>query len=416
MDRVILHCDLNSFYASVELLSLPRLRESGKPVAVCGDPKSRHGVILAKNEAAKAFGVKTAETVWQARKKCPELVLLPSHRDAYTKYSNIINEIYNRFTDLVEPFSIDESWLDVTGSLHLWGGDGRVVADRIREVVKAETRLSVSVGVSFNKIFAKMGSDYKKPDATTVITRENYRELLWPLPVTDLLFVGRTAAAVLSGYGVRTIGDLARFDRDALITLLGKQGATLHSYANGTEHEPVSPANASAPPKSVGSGLTFRRNLLGLEDLRTGVGVLADEVAARLRRQGLKCATVQVTIRDPNFRDICRQKPLTTPSYTAREIGRAALELIEASWNLKAPIRALTVTGQNLLPEDEVCEQLDLFAQDAAPRRQRLERLEHTMDQIRDKYGEGAITFTSAVKDELGLNAEAKTPPPDGES
>lgn len=409
-----MHCDLNSFYASVELLSLPELRESGKPVAVCGDPESRHGIILAKNEAAKAFEVKTAETVWQARKKCPGLVLLPSHRSEYTKYSKIINEIYNRFTDLVEPFSIDESWLDVTGSLHLWGGDGKAVADLIRETVKRETGLSISVGVSFNKIFAKLGSDYKKPDATTVITRENYREILWPLPVRDMMFVGRAAAGVLGSYGVRTIGDLAAFDREALVTLLGKQGSTLHDYATGAEGESVSPANAAAPPKSVGSGLTFKRNLLGWEDVRTGVAVLCDEVAARLRQHGLKCATVQVTIRDPDFKDICRQKPLTAPSYTAREIGQAALELIGASWNMKAPIRAITVTGQNLVDEDTVTEQLSLFEAETAPKREKLEKLEHTMDKIRHKYGGDAITFTSAVKVDLGL-AEDKTPPPDGE-
>lgn len=219
VDRVILHCDLNSFYASVELLSLDELRKSGKPVAVCGDPESRHGIILAKNEAAKAFGVKTAETVWQAKKKCPGLVLLPAHRKEYSYWSKRVNEIYNRFTDLVEPFSIDESWLDVTGSAHLWGGDGKAIADLVRETVKRDTRLSVSVGVSFNKVFAKMGSDYKKPDATTVITRENYKDILWPLPVTDLLFVGKAAAGVLNSYGVNTIGDLAVFDRDALITL-----------------------------------------------------------------------------------------------------------------------------------------------------------------------------------------------------
>ena len=415
MERVILHCDLNSFYASVELLSLPELRGSGKPVAVCGDPEARHGVILAKNEAAKALGVKTAETVWQARRKCPGLVLLPSHHKEYSRWSGVVNEIYNRFTDLVEPFSIDESWLDVTGSLHLWGGDPRGMGDLVRETVKRETGLTLSVGVSFNKIFAKMGSDYKKPDATTLITRENYRELLWPLPVTDLLFVGRAAAGLLKGYGVRTIGDLARFDREALVTILGKQGATLHDYATGNEQEPVSPANAAAPPKSVGSGLTFKRNLLGWEDVRSGVAALSDEVAGRLRRHGLKCATVQVTIRDPNFKDICRQKPLSAPSQTAREIGGAALELITASWNIKSPIRALTITGQNLVGEDVVAEQLSLFEEEAAPRRERLEKLEHTMDKIRHKYGDGAITFTSAVREDLGLGEEGKPPPPDGD-
>lgn len=415
MDRVILHCDLNSFYASVELLSLPELQKSGAPVAVCGDPEARHGVILAKNEAAKACGVKTAETVWQARKKCPGLVLLPSHHGEYHRWSEIVNGIYNRFTDLVEPFSIDESWLDVTGSAHLWGGDGAHVADLVRNTVKRETGLTVSVGVSFNKIFSKMGSDYKKPDATTVITRENFKDLLWPLPVTDLLFVGRAAAQVLGSYGVRTIGDLATFGRESLISLLGKQGATFYDYATGAEHAPVSPADAAAPPKSVGSGLTFRRNLLGAEDVRAGVAALSDEVAARLRRHGLKCTTVQVTIRDPKFKDICRQKPLPAPSYTAREIGAAALSLIQSSWNPGNPIRALTVTGQGLVGEHEVSEQLSLFSEEAAPRQEKLERLSHAMDRIREKYGDDAITFTSPVKEELGLAGKLKTPPPDGD-
>ena len=412
MDRTILHCDLNSFYASVELLSLPELRESGKPVAVCGDPSSRHGIILAKNEPAKAMGVKTAETIWQARQKCPDLVLLPAHRDQYRKYSRIVNSIYDRFTDLVEPFSIDESWLDITGSMHLWGGDGKAIADRIRETVKAETGLTVSVGVSFNKVFAKMGSDYKKPDATTVITRENFRRLLWPLPVTDLLFVGGAAAKVLRSYGVQTIGDLARFDPQALVSILGRQGAALHSYAAGTEREPVVPARELPPPKSVGSGLTFRRNLLGLEDVRTGLSALSDEVAARLRRHGLKCTTVQVTIRDPSFRDICRQKRLAAPTYVSRDIADAALELLLSSWNLKLPIRALTVTAQNLVDEADAGEQLDLFAAGAAPHRDKLERLERTMDKIRDKYGGTAITFASAVQGESGGTQRQDDVPP----
>ena len=204
MDRVILHCDLNSFYASVELLDHPELRD--RPVAVCGDPNSRHGIILAKNEPAKRYKVQTAETIWQARRKCPELVLLPAHHWKYRDYSRRVNAVYERYTDLVEPFSIDESWLDITGSLHLFGGDAKALADEIRRVLREELGLTVSVGVSFNKIFAKMGSDYKKPDATTVISRENYQELLWPLPITSLLFVGRSAAAALEHYGVHHRG------------------------------------------------------------------------------------------------------------------------------------------------------------------------------------------------------------------
>ncbi|MDD6159896.1 MAG: DNA polymerase IV [Oscillospiraceae bacterium] len=396
MDRVIFHCDCNCFYASVELLSHPELRE--RPVAVCGDPESRHGIILAKNEPAKAFGVKTAETIWQAKKKCPGLVLLPAHHKLYEEYSRKVNAIYNRFTDLIEPFGIDESWLDVTGTLHLFGGDPVALADRIRATVRAELGLTISVGVSFNKIFAKLGSDYQKPDATTLISVENFRTLVWPLPVTDLLFVGRATAGVLKQYGVDTVGQLAEFDRDALVALLGKQGGQLWNYANGAENSPVAPAGLYVPPKSVGSGSTFPRDLTTREEIHRGIAVLADEVAANLRRHRLKAGTVQITIRDPNFKDICRQRPLDVPSCTAREITRTAMDILERSWSHGAPIRALTVTAHNLVGEDQVSEQMGLFDAQAPRRREKAETLERTMDAIRAKYGPGALTSGALVK------------------
>ena len=400
MDRIILHCDLNSFYASVELLEHPQLR--GSPVAVCGDPQSRHGIILAKNEPAKACGVQTAETIWQARRKCPGLILLPAHHWKYHEYSKKVNAIYGRFTDLVEPFSIDESWLDVTGTLHLFGGDGRALADRIRRTIREELGLTLSVGVSFNKVFAKMGSDYKKPDATTVITRDNFQQLLWPLPVSDLLFVGRASRQVLEGYGIHTIGQLAAFGREALGAILGKGGYTLHDYATGAEHAPVVPAGEMPGPKSVGSGLTFPQNLVGWAQLHSALAGLADEVAARLRSHGLKCTALQVTVRDPAFKDICRQKRLAAPTYVSRDLTQAAMELLRGTWNERAPVRALTVTAQNLVAEQDAGEQLDLFAAGAAPRRDKLEKLEKAMDGIRDRFGRNAISIASALREEEG--------------
>ena len=389
MERTILHCDLNSFYASVELLSHPELRE--RPVAVCGDPESRHGIILAKNEPAKKYGVQTAETIWQAKGKCPDLVLLPSHRESYKKYSRLVNDLYERYTDLVEPFGIDESWLDVTGSMHLFGGTGQAVADRLRTEVRETFGLTISVGVSFNKVFAKLGSDYKKPDATTVITRENFRAIVWPLPVTDLLFVGRSAAHVLAKYGVRTIGQLAAFDRTALVSLLGKQGEQLWQYANGLEHSPVTPAGTYVPPKSVGNGETFSHDLQGLEQLREGMRPLANQVGARLRRHHMKCSALQVTIRDPQFRDICRQRPLSAPTCTSLDLLRAAMEIIAECWPESAPVRAMTLTALSLVPEDQAAEQLDLFDLSAPRRLARREVLERTMDQLRSKYGPGRV-------------------------
>ena len=393
MDRVIYHCDCNSFYCSVELLSRPELR--AVPTAVCGDPKSRHGIILAKNEPAKKFGVRTAETIWQARQKCPDLVLLPAHHGLYREYSKRVNAIYDRFTDLIEPFGIDESWLDVTGTLHLFGGDSRALADRIRNTVREELGLTISVGVSFNKVFAKLGSDYKKPDATTVITVDNFRQVVWPLPVTDLLFVGRAAAKVLAQYGVTTIGDLAAFDRLALTELLGKQGGQLWNYANGLENSPVAPAGTYTPPKSVGNGETFSRNLIRKDEVSRGVAMLADQVAVRLRKHAMKASTLQVTIRDPNFKDICRQRPLAVPTNTARELFQAAMDILEHSWKSGAPIRAITLTAHNLISEGEAAEQLDLFQKAAPQKRERVEKLERTMDAIRSKFGKGAVTVAA---------------------
>ena len=389
MDRTILHCDLNGFFASVELLSHPELQD--KPVAVCGDPESRHGIILAKNEPAKKFGIKTAETIWQAQRKCPDLVLLPSHHKEYRRYSKLINELYEHYTDLVEPFGIDESWLDVTGSMHLFGGTGKAVADRLRAEVRERFGLTISVGVSFNKVFAKLGSDYKKPDATTVISRENYRDIVWPLPVTDLLFVGRSAAEAMSRFGIKTIGDLANFDRNALISLLGKQGEQLWQYANGLEHSPVAPAGTYVPPKSVGNGETFPHDLVGMEQLREGLHPLAEQVAFRLRKHHMKCTTLQLTIRDPHFHDICRQRPLSAPTCTALELLRAATDILTDCWNETAPVRALTLTAQSLIPEDQAVEQFDLFDTAAPQRRAKRETLERTMDQLRAKYGTDKI-------------------------
>ncbi|WP_286147607.1 DNA polymerase Y family protein [Neopoerus faecalis] len=391
MERVIFHCDLNCFYASVELLSRPDLREV--PTAVCGDPASRHGIILAKNEPAKRCGVKTAETIWQAKKKCPNLVLLPAHRRLYHEYSKKVNAIYDEYTDLAESFGIDESWLDVTHTLHLFGGDAKALADTIRQRVKRELGLTLSVGVSFNKVFAKLGSDYKKPDATTVISRENWRDIVWPLPVGDLLYVGGAAQKLLGKYGVRTIGQLAAYDRDTLELLMGKLGTQLSDYANGLDTAPVRPRLAAEPVKSVGNGLTFPENLTTRAQVRAGISLLADSVATRLRREGLYAGGVHVTVRDPEFHDRSRQKQLSAPTHLIRDLTNTAMALTDTLWTPPNPIRALTVTAIHLSPEADTFEQADLFDPGAGQRSARQEKLESAMDAIRKKYGGSAIVF-----------------------
>lgn len=398
--RVILHCDMNGFFASVELLDYPELRD--KPMAVCGDPESRHGIILAKNEIAKRYGIVTAETLWQARKKCPDLQTVPPHHKKYQHYSRLINEIYLQYTDMVEPFSVDESWLDVTASQKLFG-NGKQIADKIRHQVKKELRLTLSAGVSFNKIFAKMGSDYKKPDATTVITQENYKNILWPLDIRDLFFVGKATADKLQGIGIHTIGQLAESDRHTVTALLGKQGSIIHDYANGLDQTPVSRFDEREDVKSIGNGSTFRRNLEGIQDIRTAVIALSDTVAVRLRQKKKKAFGVKVDIKDPSLKVISRQQQLDNPTNLAENIADTAVSIIEKSWNLRHPIRMLTVTAINLCPEDQA-QQLSLFSSENI-QNETGEKMERAMDDIRKKFGRNAITFGRIIKNDIGLES-----------
>ena len=396
-DRVILHCDMNGFFASVELLSHPELKD--RPMAVCGSPDTRHSIILAKNELAKKAGVVTAETVWQALKKCPDLHLVPPHMSKYKHYSRLINEIYQRFTDMVEPFSIDESWLDVTASQSLFGS-GKEMADTIRETVKGELGLTLSAGVSFNKIFAKMGSEYKKPDATTLITRENYKEILWPLPARDMFFVGKATAQKLADAGIKTIGDIASSDPHTLEKMLGKQGRQLWEYTNGLDESPVARADSAEKIKSVGNGVTFTRDLVTEDDIITAVTSLSDTVAGRLRKYGMKACGVKVDIKDPYFKVISRQKQLFTPTNLAAELAKNALDIIHASWKKGNPIRMLTITGINLTDES-FDEQLSLFGESGESRRKG-EQIERTMDQVRKKYGSSSIGFAAVLDNDIG--------------
>lgn len=402
-DRTILHCDCNGFYASCEQLKHPELKKV--PMAVCGDPESRHGIILAKNELAKGFGVKTAETIREAKAKCPELVLVPPHHEDYARWSKVVNAIYQRYTEQVEPFGIDESWLDVTGSRTLFG-DGKTIADRLRREVREETGLTISVGVSFNKIFAKLGSDHKKPDATTVIGREDMPYLVWPKPADALLFVGSRVKLTLAGMGIRTIGQIALADKEALRARLGKLGEQLWEYANGLDESPVASIYDARPVKSVGNGMTFRRDLTGWEDAGMGIRALADEVAGRMRREGVKCRTVQLTIKDPALRVITRQRGLERPTHLASVLAGTCMELLRDNWEERKPIRMLTVTALQLVTPEEETEQLRMFDEEDAEKRKKREELESAVDAIRSRYGRGAIHAAELLQNDLGIRVE----------
>ena len=391
MDRTILHSDLNGFFASVETVLNPSLADY--PMAVCGDPDKRHGIILAKNEKAKKFGVVTAETIWAAKQKCPHLVLVQPHHDIYEKFSREVNAIYREYTDLVEPFGIDESWLDVSASEKLFG-DGVTIAETLRERVKRETGLTVSVGVSFNKTFAKLGSDLKKPDAVSVIDRAHFKEIVWKLPAKDLLYVGRSAATVLADMRIKTIGDLANASPDFLEYKLGKLGRMLHAYANGEDDEPVRSVYDKRQVKSVGNGMTFSHDLHGMEELIWGLDAVCDLAAARMRAKHVKCTTVQLSIKDENFVTVQRQAPLAAPTQLARELREAAAELLKAWWNPRLGIRALTVTGIGLIPED-TAEQIGFFDDEKTD--EKIEKRERVMDDIRKKFGHGSIKSAGTI-------------------
>lgn len=404
-DRVILHCDCNSFFASVESVLHPEYR--GVPMAVCGSQEDRHGIVLAKNEEAKRYGIVTAETVWSAKQKCPDLVIAPPHHDIYLEFSRRINRIYDRYTDLVEPFSVDESWLDVTGS-HALFGDGLSIAEGIRRAVKEEIGITVSIGVSFNKMFAKMGSDYKKPDAITIISRDNFEQIIYPLPVESMMYIGPQTAAAMHSCNIRTLGDLSQASCAFLVSRFGKQGEMLYRYVHGEDDSPVLSRKECADPKSVGNGMTFRHDLVSSEEIRVGLFALSEEIAARLRAIEKKAATLSVSVKDTMLQTVSRQRALPKSSALARELSDAAFSILSDAWKIGRPIRALTVTAMNLVSEHEGGEQLSLFGEEKEKQREKTERLEGAVENIRRRFGKASISSGAILSSDIGLHTQER--------
>ena len=395
-ERVILHCDCNSFYASVEAYLNPAYRNV--PMAVCGSESDRHGIVLAKNELAKKYGIKTAETVYSAKKKCPSLVIAEPHHDKYLEFSQRVNAIYARYTDMIEPFGIDESWLDVTASRKLFG-TGLEIAERIRREVREEIGITVSIGVSFNKIFAKLGSDYKKPDAVTVIDKSNFKEIAYPLPVSSLLFVGKKTETALLSMGIRTIGALAETSVSLLNMKFGKIGEMLHNYASGNDDSPVLPVQEDA--KSISNGFTFRHDLVGRNECRIGIDYLSEEIGRRLRNNGMKCGTVSLTIKDEFLRSIQRQRPQRPPTDISREISKTAYSILHDAWDEDKPIRMITISATNLVKG--YAEQMDLFADSSEKVRDKDKKRENAVDKIRQKYGNESIINGAILDSDIGI-------------
>ena len=368
--RTILHSDLNSFYASVEMMLDPSLR--GKAVAVCGRTEDRHGIVLAKSDLAKKAGVKTGMVNWEARQCCPNLVVVPPQYDQYLKYSALARNIYQRFTDLVEPYGMDECWLDVTGSRAI-AGSGMEIAETIRRTMQAELGLTVSIGVSYNKIFAKLGSDMKKPNAITQITKEDFKEKVWPLPASDLLYVGRATEEKLGRYCIRTIGDIAKTEPDFLKRLLGVNGLALSTYANGLDTSRVMHKEFVSPVKSIGHGITCTTDLVNEEEVWKVMLELSQDIGHRLRLHKLAATGVQLSVRNNELGYRQFQAKLSISSRSPRVIAEKARELLRQKYEWHTPIRAVTVRAIGLIPEQEP-QQIDFFTDVA--KLDRLDKLE----------------------------------------
>lgn len=380
-DRTILHSDINCCYAAIEHLHHPEL--AGKPLAVGGDPEARHGIVLTADYIAKKHGVKTGMALWQAKQVCPEINFISPRMDLYLRFSKMAHEIYGEYTDLQEAYGIDESWLDVTDSVSI-KGDGEKIAKEISGRMKSELGITVSIGVSFNKIFAKLGSDYKKPDAITTMHRDEYRKKTWPLPVSDLLYVGRSTSVKLQRLGIRTIGDLATTDEKILHSQLGKMGDILWAFANGYDDSPVKYENAHAPIKSIGNSTTTPRDLVNDQEVKIVLTILAESVAARLRENGFKCRVVEISIRDNGLFSFTRQRKINHATNVTREIAEEAYRLFKENYDWQKPIRSVGIRGVELV-NDNYWEQIDLFS--SVEFREKQMKVDEAVDTIRKRFG-----------------------------
>lgn len=391
MDKIILHCDLNNFFASAALTRNPTLKQL--PVAVCGDSEKRHGIILAKNNIAKGFGVKTAETIWEAKRKCPDLVMLKPDYELYEDFSLKARKIYMDYSDKVEPFGIDECWVDVSNP----GFDfvkGEDIANEIRKRIKAELSLTVSVGVSFTKTFAKLGSDIKKPDAVTVISKENFKSIVWPLSVSELLMVGKKTEKALHSMGIFTIGDIASAKTAALEKKLGKNGLYLQQSARGEENSPVVSVNSRPKPKSISHSATSERDLVNIDEVYTAFLEFAENISQKLKSEELLAKSIGINATTNDFRVMQFQTPLEAPTDMAIIIANTAINLFEKNLNFDTPFRAVGIRAINLTQRDTPATQLSLF-ESVEDEKKRL--LEDNVINIRNKFGKDSIKRASTI-------------------
>ena len=397
MRKTILHCDLNNFYASVEQKLHPEY--DGLPLAVCGNPEVRHGIVLAKNQLAKQAGVQTGEAIWISKKKCPGIVFVAPHYNEYVKYSKIVYSIYTSFTDRVESFGIDECWLDVTGSLKLFNMTGEELANKIRETVKQKTGLTISVGVSFTKTLAKLGSDMKKPDAVTVLSPTDYMSKIGNMSPSEMIMIGRRTAQKLENLNINTIYDLANADRALLRSHFGVVGENLIKAARGEGDDVVAKYYEHSKPKSVSNGTTTPKDITTLDDATVVIYALTELVAVRLRNHGLLANGVGIYLKNNQFDGISKQIALKKPTSNASKIAETAVEVLKQIYNFNQPLRAITVAAIRLTEETD--SQISFF-DDGSDEKE--EKLEKSIDKIRDKYGYQTIKRGVVMKNNLTGN------------
>ncbi|MDE6470289.1 MAG: DNA polymerase IV [Eubacterium sp.] len=390
MEKEILHIDCNKFYASVECYLHPELRD--KPIAVGGSEQSRHGIILTKNEIASKYGLIVGEPLWKARQKCPDLIIVPPNFPLYIEFSQRVRKILEDYTDLIEPFGLDESWIDVTGDRYRTGYE---IAQEIRHRVKQEIGITVSIGVSFNKIFAKLGSDYKKPDAITVISKNNYKDIVWNLPCNDLLMIGKATTKKLNSYGIYTIGDVANADDKFMKSIFGKNGQMLQRFARGEDTSPVRHMDLARDIKSIGNSTTTPRDLINDEDVKIVFNVLAESVARRMRKHQLKGVTLTISVRDNELNTFTRQCHMPAPTNVSTEFLKYAMSLFKANYNWDKPIRSIGLSVTDF--DYDYALQFDLAG--TAQKREKLEQLETAVDKLKDRYGNYCIQKAASLND-----------------
>lgn len=395
-ERVIFHVDLDCFYASVEMQEDPSLK--GKCVAVCGDVEKRHGIILAKSYPAKKYGIKTGEAAWEAKQKCPNLVLVNAHFDLYEYYSSIVTRIYRRYSDLVEPFGLDENWIDVTGSLSYFGLSPFQLAKQIQDEILFESGLTASIGIGWNKIIAKFASDYKKPFGITEINRENFETIFWQAPAEDLMYVGRKTAIKFKSWGINTIGDIAA-DRNGIITAYGgKIGRMLICWAKGYDDTPVGCFfDPNEPCKSVGNSITAPKDIYTYKDAEIVLQVLSESVATRLKQINKIGSVISMGFRNSQLKGLQRQRKIHEPTNIAKEILNMGMILLKENWYEDIPLRSLGISVSGLKEDADVF-QVDLFEDHIG--RAEEKKIDETIDTIRNRYGHNKVKRCSLLLDE----------------